>query len=333
MKNYIENIDKNIPKNRIIANLKEDFCTTYYRKKTYTCNNGAVYYYTDSGNTCLESFFTDNYKNIAVPSFSQDIEFEKEVTNTYELIKQKINSYNNKINELKNIITEIEPNIKKMDLCKDYLVPIQEKIKSILYEKYSDKLINGAYIYYKKIIDNNLENILNEVSNKWSDSFNILGQRVDEKLNNFKYSISELGLMSLIYDSLIFQNITDSFYNSIITHQKSEFNYTISYYYNCFIRNITSYFDSIYNQIPNNQEGFNNITNLRRKEVKNIYNKVINVVKESKNQTLNLDRQAFILDVSSSNFFKTDSILTESKENTNSVLKAKGNEIYKKKKW
>ena len=329
MKNYIENMHLKIKTQKTENSLKEDFCTTYKRKKTYTCNNGAVYNYTDDGYTCLESFHTNNYKNLVLPSFESDIEFEKEVTNTYKLIKQKIESYTSKINELKNIITTIESNIKKMDLCKDYFSPIQEKLNSIIAEKYSDNLIKGSYTYYKKIIDNNLENILNEVENKWNNSFEILSERIDNNFDNFKYTINELGLMSLIYDSLIYQNITNAFHDSIISHQRTEFNYTISYYYNCLIQNISSYMQSIYNQIPTNQEGFNNITDLRRKEVNDLINKLINDVKESKSQALSLERQVYVLDVSSSNFFKTNSILTQSKKNTNSCLNSKANELYK----
>ena len=86
---------------------------------------------------------------------------------------------------------------------------------------------------------------------------------------------------------------------------------------------------SIYNQIPTNQEGFNNIINSRRKEVNDLFNKLINDKKESKSQALSLERQVFILDVSSSNSFKTNSILTQSKKNTTSSLKLKADELYK----
>ena len=187
-----------------------------------------------------------------------------------------------------------------MDLCKDYLSPIQEKLNSIISEKYSDNLIKDSYKYYKKIIDNNLENILNEVENEWINSFDILSERVDNNLDKFKYTISELGLMSLVYDSLIYQNITKDFHDSIVSHQRAEFNYSIFYYYNCLIKNINSYLQSIYNRIPINQEGFNNITNLRKKEVKDLINKLTNDIKESKNKALSLERQVYILNVSSS---------------------------------
>ena len=140
-----------------------------------------------------------------------------------------------------------------------------------------------------------MENILNEIENKWINSFDILGERVDNNLDKFKYTICELGLMSLTYDSLIYQNITKDFHDSIVSHQRAEFNYTISYYYNCLIKSINSYLQSIYNRIPINQEGFNNITNLRKKEVKDLINKLTNDIKESKNKALSLERQVYIL--------------------------------------
>ena len=328
IKNYIENIHIKIKANVTENNLTKDFCITYQRKKTYVCNSGVVYNFYDNNNSCFESNYTDNYKYFSLPSFEEDIKFEKEVTNTYKLIKQKIDSYTNKINELKNIIILVESNIKNMDLCKDYFSPIQEKLNSIISEKYSDNLIKGSYKYYKKIIDNNLEKILNEVENKWINSFDILGKRVYNNFDKFKYIVSELGLMSLIYDSLIYQNITNDFHYSIISHQRNEYNYTISYYYNCLIKNISSYLQSIYNQIPTNQEGLNNITNLRKKEVNDLINKLINDIKIFKNHSLSLERQLYILNVSSSNFFKTNSILAHSIKNTTSILKSKGNKLY-----
>ena len=74
-----------------------------------------------------------------------------------------------------------------MDLCKDYLSPIQDKINSIVTQNYSDNLMRGAYTYYKKIIDNNLENILNEIENEWNNSFNILDERINNNLDKFNF--------------------------------------------------------------------------------------------------------------------------------------------------
>ena len=37
--------------------------------------------------------------------------------------------------------------------------------------------------------------------------------------------------MAIIYEELISKNITSDYFNSIITYQKDEFNYTISNYF------------------------------------------------------------------------------------------------------
>ena len=109
--------------------------------------------------------------------------------------------------------------------------------------------------------------MLNTFSNKWISSYDKLKEKINLNKDKFKNSITELGLIASIYNSIISQKMTISYYDSIIEQQKNEFNYTISYYYNILLQNITSVYQTILNQIPTNQEGFNNILELRKKEI------------------------------------------------------------------
>ena len=153
-------------------------------------------------------------------------------------------------------------------------------------------------------------------------------QNVTDNLDNFNHSMNEFGVMALIYEVVITSNLTNNFYNSIINHQKSEFNYTISFYYNCLLQNITSIYQYIYNQIPTNPDGFNNITNLRKKEVEKTFNQLLKIVNDSKIESLSFDKQVYVLQVPSTNFFKTDSILSKNVKSTGTILKNLGNNIY-----
>ena len=208
---------------------------------------------------------------------------------------------------------------------------IQEKISSILEEKYSGNLIRGSYNYYKKLIDERLEDLLNNASNKWINSFDLLADNVNKTLKDFKNSMNEFGLMALIYEAVISQNLTKIYYDSIIKHQKAEFNYTISYYYNFLLQNVTSAYQFIFNQIPTNQKGFNNILNMRKKEINDIFNKLFKEIKDSKSEALSLNNQLYFLQVSSSNFFNANSILTRINNEISSILKYKGTLIYRTK--
>ena len=215
------------------------------------------------------------------------------------------------------------------NITNNYLDFIEDKINNLLSEKYSINLIKGSYDYYKNLLDERIENILNNASNQWISSFDNLRTNVNNNLNNFSHSINEFGVMALIYEAVISQNLTKTFYNSIINHQKSEFNYTISYYYNSLLQNITSVYQYILNQIPTNKVGLNNIINLRKKEVEDKFHKIFEMVQESKLDSLSISKQLYVLQVSSSNFFNSDSVLSRINKETSNLLKNKGNIIYK----
>ena len=97
------------------------------------------------------------------------------------------------------------------------------------------------------------------------------------------------------------------------------------------MQNITSAYQYIFNKIPTNQEGFNNIINLRKNEVNDIFNKLKKNITDSKTDTLSINRQIYVLNVSSYNFFNMNSILTKNNKEASSILKSKSLDIYKKK--
>ena len=332
--NEIDNIEQYIEGRHEIINpgktsnsIDKDFCASYIRKKTYTCNNGAVYEYNDSGEICFEAFNSNNYKNLVLPSFKADENLKKEFEDYISSIREKIENYNNKIKKLKDDLISIDNTVLNENITFDYLKSIREKTNSILFQKFSDNLIQGSYNYFKGLLDKRLENVLNNVSSKWIDSFDKLENNINNNLNKFKSSIQEFGLIAIIYKSVICQNLTKGYYDSIITHQKSEFNYTISYYYNILLQNITSVYQSIFNQIPTNQKGLNNILDLRKKEIKDEFDEIIELIMKSKEKSLSLVNQKYVLGTSITNFFQVDSIFSKINSKMTENLESKGNTI------
>ena len=323
---YIGNISKKLYVNKPASN--KDFCTKFKRKRTFTCRNGAVYTFEPSKDECFNSPGSNNIELMGDVSFSNDIIFEEKFNTFFYSIKCRIESYTSLINQLKQNITSIEEEILNKNISDNILDLIEDKIYNLLSEKYSDNIIIGAYDYYKNLVDKRLENLLNSISNQWIISYDILKKNATDNLNNFVHSIKEFGIMAIAYEAIISQNLTKTFYDSIIKHQKSEMNYTISYYYNCLIQNITSVYQYILNQIPTNQEGFNTIINIWKNEVEESFSKILKEVEESKKDSLSMNRQLYVLKVSSSNFFGSDSILSNINQNTSNILQKKGLEIY-----
>ena len=328
IKSYIENKHNNIGINGTYNDYINDFCASYKRKRTFTCSNSAVRVYNDDGIYCSIIIHTDNYKNLISPKFDSNKDFQKKFEDYLFLINNKIESYNKIISDFKKNITDVESEILNEKITLNYLSPILNKTMSILSEKYSDNLIKGSYDYYKDILDKRLESVLNSASTKWINTFNALKKKVIDNKNNFKSEISEFGLVALIYNSIISQNLTNIYFDSIIDQQKNEMNYTISFYYNILLQNITSVYQTIFHQIPTNQEGFNNIIELRKKEIKEGFDDIIHIINNSKETALSPDYQTNSLLISPLNFFNMNSILTRIKTEIKESLNNIALEIY-----
>ena len=134
--------------------------------------------------------------------------------------------------------------------------------------------------------------------------------------------------MAAIYSTIIKNNITKNYFNSIIAHQKNEFNYTITYYYNVLLKLIKSTHQYIINKIPNNRVGYNNILNIRKNEVNAVFLNLIDIIKQSEINSLNSNQQNNILKVPKTDFFQINEVLSNNILETNNALNSKVLAIY-----
>ena len=133
----------------------------------------------------------------------------------------------------------------------------------------------------------------------------------------------EFSSLAQIYSSIIVQNISRIYVDSIETHQKSEYNYTINYYYNILIKFVQSNHQFIINNLPTNKNAFNDILDQRKNDVNNLFTSIIQNFKNYQNDSLSFDSQIRVLQVSISNFFKINNILSDNIFNLNNSLTTK----------
>ena len=162
--------------------------------------------------------------------------------------------------------------------------------------------------------------LFSTISFEWNKYFQDIYTDIENNYNNFKNTIIELPNMANFYLTIINLNITKNYFDSIVNHQKMEFNYTITYYYNILLKLVKSSQQYIISKLPSNPIGFNNIINKRKNEINDIFNELIKKIEDSQNETLNLDHQLEILDVAETNFFKVNSILENNEMNNNNNL-------------
>ena len=308
-------------------NIDYDFCLTFRRKKVYTCSNGVVYTYYNSDNYCAPlTTKSNNHLKLVEHSIYSDnnlLQFHSKFNEFYDIINKKILLYTSKIEELKESLSNIEIETINKGFTSEYLTPVKNKINSLLSNKYGEEIIKSAYNYYQPNIKTRIEPLLDDISSQWNNFFDNLKIDIEKNLANFKNTITEFPNYASVLISVLSTNITNNYFDSINMHQKTEFNYTISYYYNLLIRHTKSSYQYIISQIPTNKIGFNNIVDKRKIEVNNCFNILIKNINDSLKEASNLERQTNILHVAETNFFGINDILKNNVKTTTKSLSDK----------
>ena len=164
-----------------------------------------------------------------------------------------------------------------------------------------------------------------------NDSFYLLEQEINNNLSKFKYSIEGFSYMSQILKDLFIKEIIFEYSDSIISFQKNELNYTVSYYYNYLLQIVNSTYLYIINTIPTNEMNINTIIDLRKQEINEEFTKIIQNIIQSKNNVFNINNQLNILQIEESNFFGLNSalndIIIKISKNLNNIIENINNNI------
>ena len=332
--NYINSVESNIKsKHNSINTLTlnsdniNDFCFNYERKMCYGCTN------CDWNNKVEDSYcfpLSEKIKNNHLKLIKSEIKsddklkiFQNNIIEFTLKISEKINFYNSKIINLEKKLISVKLDTLNRNITKDYLTPFGNWVNSLLSEKYGDEIIKSSYNYYQKIIEERLGNILTNASFKWNECFDDLISEVENNADSFKSTTYEFGLMAQSYETIITQNITKNYFNSIESFQKNEFNYTISYYYNYLSKVINEGYQYIISSIPINKNGFNDIKDLRASEIKENFNLFINNINNSFNSAISIKKQKYVLLVSEDDFFNIGNIVSDNIIETSKSLRDK----------
>ena len=305
LKNYHEELKNYINEKYNIINSKP---------KTGDCNKWQINVKFESGDEqCIDVF---NNPNEDVNSIFSEINsdnnfkiFKNKIDYFYSSLNQSIISYKSTIEIFFSSLSKIEKQLNSQKEILNFSL-LNDKINSLLSEKFEENLINKCYDYYKSNTNDNIENILNEFLSRINNTFDNLADKIAENGGKFKTSLTEFGMMAIIYENLITQNITRNYFDLIIDNQKNNFNYSVSYYYNRFLNLINSTRNNIIKSLPINKYGLNIYIEEYKKEINNKFNEFIIKINNSKKEYLNIDRQVYTLNVPRTNFFKVNSILS-----------------------
>ena len=265
------------------------------------------YYYYDPYN--VEG--TNNHLNLTYINFEEYmLKFNEKYNELYPGFSNNILSYNSLLSKLD---SEINNETKKNEFNDKniYLDNITEKINSIIEEKLGNNLLTSSYNYYKNKITNNLPNELNNIIEQWKNAYDEIYNIINSNKDKFKSSILEFYLLGKAYQQTYTQNISYDYGESIVDKLKNDFNYTNKYYYNIIISELNKTYSYILNNLPNNEKPFDEILNKRINEIKNSYNNLLSLLKNSKNEIIDKTKQEITLQVNSKNFFYINDIIKD----------------------
>ena len=165
-----------------------------------------------------------------------------------------------------------------------------------------------------------MEIILDDIFNKWKEIYLNLKSNVEKNKDNIKYSLFEFSMIGSIYKSIISQELTENYFDSIVLFQRSEFNYTISYYYNYLIKLVDKSYKDILNKIQIREYAFNDTMQDKKSQIKNIYDILIQDIENSVIKYSKIENQLNILQVNDSDFFIVKHIMEKNIEETDKKL-------------
>ena len=269
--------------------------TWYGKKKCRTCTD---YNPQKVGSTNYHTLL----KKVNFEDYSKDFDSKyKEIMNIFST---NIDLYNDMVKDLGNELQIIINNFANNNV--PFLNNILEKAKSFLSNKLDLNLVQISYDYYKEQLEEKLPIELNLLLEQWKSLFNKVYEDINTNINKFKYPIEQISDLASFYYGFYYNNISYGYLDSVVDQRKTDFNYTIKYYYNLFMSKINKTYTYILNNVPINEKPFNDVFNYQISQIQNSKNEITNLFLLSENKVLNLKNVLNTLKVAETNFFQVN---------------------------
>ena len=335
--NYIENniiasSHKEINKYPTVNDYSKDFCFNFYRKKTYTCTNGVIYIRDSTSDYC-DSFADskNNYNNLITLSIYSDSNIQKfssQLKKIHTKLSNIVSTYTSLINGLAQKLYSLEQKANEITLDQNLLLDYKNIVNDILSKYYGSNIILETYNIFKSDTEIRVNQLFNETLYNWENLFSNLYNEVKNNLDKYKNSVTEFGLISIVYYNYLYTNISEGYYDLMTNHAKNEFNYAISYYYNYLLKVIKSDNQIIMSKMPTNNIGFERVIEKIKNSIEKMFSEITDNIKNSKNKDLSRYNQLYLLQVPETNFFNISYTLTNFRKEIKDEIEGITYQIY-----
>ena len=113
--------------------------------------------------------------------------------------------------------------------------------------------------YHYSQIKQKITELLVDITDRFKNLFKNLYKELNINLDNIKYTMYEFGIMGEAYQTILKTDLMTNYFNSILLFQQSEFNYTITQYYQYFYKLVNNSFTYILANLPREETDDNYI--------------------------------------------------------------------------
>ena len=171
-------------------------------------------------------------------------------------------------------------------------------------EKYFGKeIIHASYNYHYAQIKQKVADLLVDITDKFKSLFKNLYKELNVNYEYIKYTMYEFGIMGEAYQSIIKTDLMTNYFKSILLFQQSEFNYTITQYYQYFYKLVNNSYTYILANLPREETDDNYFFIERKNKTIKYFDLIFNNISLSQSNSTSIEYQKTILGKEEIDFF------------------------------
>ena len=294
---------------KVISSLVYDFCIKYERKICYGCTN-CVWNTFDYGRFCIVlTPYHNNYLNLIKAAYDC-IEKNKDFNDNLNYFFEQINERTTRYRQLISILESDLALAKNQTLDDSFIISnnhlssYAEWIKTTLNTYFGQVIIKASYNHHYSQIKQKITELLVDITDRFKNLFKNLYKELNINLDNIKYTMYEFGMMGEAYQTILKTDLMTNYFNSILLFQQSEFNYTITQYYQYFYKLVNNSFTYILANLPREETDDNYIFIDRKIKTIKYFELIFNNISISQSNSTNLIYQKAILKKEETDFFE-----------------------------
>jgi hypothetical protein len=189
-------------------------------------------------------------------------------------------------------------------ISNNHLSSYAEWVKTTLNTYFGQVIIKASYNHHYSQIKQKITELLVDITDRFKNLFKNLYKELNINLDNIKYTMYEFGIMGEAYQTILKTDLMTNYFNSILLFQQSEFNYTITQYYQYFYKLVNNSFTYILANLPREETDDNYIFIDRKIKTIKYFELIFNNISISQSNSTNLIYQKAILKKEETDFFE-----------------------------